>query len=250
MGLERHVDVVHGDICTEGLLARALSDYEIDSVFHLAAQTIVGAAARSPASTFEANIRGTWTVLEACRLCAVKSVIVASSDKAYGASAELPYTEDLALSPRSPYEVSKATADLLARSYWHSWELPVAVTRLANVYGGGDVHSSRLVPEAVTAALSGRTPVIRSDGTPQRDFLYVEDAVAAYLCVGGAPHHESESRRRPSVQRGGAILTRSVTLWSSSAAWRMPTSSPRSAAMVALKVRSNVSGSTIRNFVP
>ena len=122
-------------------------------------------------------------MLEACRLCYVERVIVASSDKAYGPSAELPYREDLALSPRSPYGVSKAAADLLARAYWQTWGLPVAVTRFANVYGGGDANRSRLVPEAVVAALTGRAPVIRSDGTPERDFLYVEDAAAAYLAI-------------------------------------------------------------------
>jgi CDP-glucose 4,6-dehydratase len=186
MRLESRVSVVGGDVCTDGLVARALAEYEIQSVFHLAAQTIVGAARRSPLSTFETNIRGTWTLLEACRQYGVKCVIVASSDKAYGPQPALPYHEGMALNPQSPYEASKAAADLLARSYWYTWELPVAVTRLANVYGGGDVNGSRLVPEAVIAALSGRAPVIRSDGTPERDFLYVEDAVAAYLALWGA----------------------------------------------------------------
>jgi CDP-glucose 4,6-dehydratase len=189
MGLEARVAVVEGDICADGLVARALAEYEIQSVFHLAAQTIVGAARRSPLSTFETNIRGTWTVLEACRQYGVECVIVASSDKAYGPQPSLPYHEGMALKPRSPYEASKAAADMLARSYWCTWELPVAVTRLANVYGGGDVNDSRLVPEAVVAALSGRAPVIRSDGTPERDFLYVEDAVAAYLALWDALAH-------------------------------------------------------------
>lgn len=186
MGLERRVDLVDGDICAEGLVARALAEYEVDSVFHLAAQTIVATAQRSPLSTFETNIRGTWTLLEACRQYGVKRVIVASSDKAYGGHGRLPYREDSPLHPRHPYEVSKAAADLLARSYWHTWRLPVAVTRFANVYGGGDANASRLVPEVVTAALTGRPPVIRSDGTPERDFLYVEDAVAAYRAVWDA----------------------------------------------------------------
>jgi CDP-glucose 4,6-dehydratase len=190
MGLESRVAVVEGDICADGLVARALAEYEIQSVFHLAAQTIVGAARRSPLSTFETNIRGTWTVLEACRHYGVECVIVASSDKAYGPQPSLPYHEGMALQPRSPYEASKAAADTLSRSYWCTWELPVAVTRLANVYGGGDVNGSRLVPEAVVAALSGRAPVIRSDGTPQRDFLYVEDAVAAYLALWDALAHD------------------------------------------------------------
>lgn len=183
MGLESRLDVVDGDICAPGLVARTLGEYEIDSVFHLAAQTIVGTAARSPESTFETNIRGTWMVLEACRHAGVERLIVASSDKAYGPGATLPYREDSPLRPSQPYETSKAAADLLARTYWRTWGLPVAVTRFANVYGGGDANGSRLVPEAVRAALTGRAPLIRSDGTPERDFLYVDDAVAAYIAI-------------------------------------------------------------------
>jgi CDP-glucose 4,6-dehydratase len=186
MGLEHRVSVVHGDICADGLVARALAEYEVQDIFHLAAQTIVPIANRSPISTFETNIRGTWMVLDACRQHGAERVIVASSDKAYGAHDELPYREDLPLQPRYPYDVSKAAADLLARSYWHTWELPVAVTRFANLYGGGDVNGSRLIPEAVTAALAGRSPIVRSDGSPERDFLYVEDAVAAYLAISEA----------------------------------------------------------------
>ncbi len=189
MGLESRVAVVEGDICSDGLVARALAEYEIESVFHLAAQTIVGSAWRSPLTTFETNIRGTWTLLEACRHYGVECVIVASSDKAYGPQPSLPYKEETALQPLSPYEASKAAADLLARSYWFTWQLPVAVTRFANVYGGGDANTSRLVPEAVIAALSGRAPVVRSDGTPERDFLYVEDAVGAYLALWDALAH-------------------------------------------------------------
>jgi CDP-glucose 4,6-dehydratase len=183
LGLEARVDAVKGDICEPGLIARALNEYEADSVFHLAAQTLVGTANRSPLSTFETNIRGTWLVLEACRLHGVRSVIVASSDKAYGRQPELPYREDQPLIPSFPYDVSKAAADLLTRSYWHTYEVPVAVTRFANLYGGGDTNRSRLVPEAVDAALAGRAPVVRSDGSPERDFLYVEDAAQAYLAI-------------------------------------------------------------------
>jgi CDP-glucose 4,6-dehydratase len=186
MDLERHTTVVHGDICTDGLVARVLAEYEIDSVFHLAAQTIVPTANRSPISTFETNIRGSWQVLEACRQHGAERVVVASSDKAYGPHAELPYREDFALQPRFPYDVSKAATDLLARSYWHTWRLPVAVTRFANLFGGGDFNRSRLVPEAVQAALAGRAPVVRSDGSPERDFLFVDDAVAAYLAIWNA----------------------------------------------------------------
>jgi CDP-glucose 4,6-dehydratase len=177
------VDVVHGDICTDGLIARAIAEYEVETVFHLAAQTLVGPARRAPVATFETNIRGSWLVLEACRIEGVERVVVASSDKAYGSHAELPYTEKHALQPVYPYDVSKAACDLIARSYWHNFGLPVAVMRLANVYGGADTNLSRLVPEAVSAALAGRAPVLRSDGTPERDFLYVEDAAAAYLAI-------------------------------------------------------------------
>ncbi len=186
MDLEQRIDLVHGDICAEGLLPRALAEYAVDTVFHLAAQTLVGIANRAPLSTFETNIRGTWLLLEACRAHGVDRVVVASSDKAYGAHTELPYREDLPLQPVFPYDVSKAAADLLARSYWHTFGLPVAVTRFANLYGGGDTNGTRLVPEAVGAALAGRRPVVRSDGSPERDFLYVEDAVAAYLAICGA----------------------------------------------------------------
>jgi CDP-glucose 4,6-dehydratase len=185
-GLAEKVDTVRGDICTEGLVARALNEYDVDSVFHLAAQTLVGTANRSPASTFETNILGTWVVLEACRLHGVERVVVASSDKAYGPHTTLPYREDFALEPIYPYDVSKAATDLIARSYWHTFELPVAVTRFANLYGGADTNGSRLIPEAVCAVLAGRAPVVRSDGSPERDFLYVEDAVRAYLAIWGA----------------------------------------------------------------
>jgi len=183
LGMESSVDVVRGDICAEGLIARVLNQYEIGSVFHLAAQTLVGQANRSPVPTFEANIRGTWLVLEACRLHDVARVVVASSDKAYGPASDLPYREDHPLRARFPYDVSKAACEMLARSYWHTFELPVAVTRFANVYGGGDLHRSRLIPEAVCAALAGEAPTVRSDGSPERDFLYVEDAARAYLAI-------------------------------------------------------------------
>jgi len=185
-GLAGRVDVVHGDVCTDGLVARTLNEYEVSDVFHLAAQTLVGTALQAPISTFETNIRGTWLVLEACRLHGVERVVVASSDKAYGHHAELPYRESFALQPVFPYDVSKAATDLLSRSYWHTFRLPVAVTRFANLYGGGDTNRSRLIPEAVCAALAGRAPVVRSDGSPERDFLYVEDAVRAYLAIWDA----------------------------------------------------------------
>jgi CDP-glucose 4,6-dehydratase len=186
LGIERDVADVRGDLRDAADVARALDEGEVDAVFHLAAQTIVGSAAGAPAETFDVNVRGTWTVLEACRERGVRSVIVASSDKAYGAHEELPYREHFALQPTAPYEASKSAADLIARSYWHSYGLPVAVTRFANIYGGGDLNFSRLIPEAVSAAVDGRAPVIRSDGSPVRDFLYVEDAVGAYLAIADA----------------------------------------------------------------
>jgi CDP-glucose 4,6-dehydratase len=185
-GLEARVNVVPGDVTAGGVIRRALAEYDADTVFHLAAQTIVGTANRSPLPTWEANVQGTWTVLEACRELEVGRVVVAASDKAYGPHDELPYREDFALQPRFPYDVSKAATDLIARCYWHTYGLPVATTRFANLYGGGDTNRSRLVPEAVDAALAGRPPVIRSDGTPERDFLYVDDAVAAYLAIAEA----------------------------------------------------------------
>jgi CDP-glucose 4,6-dehydratase len=185
-GLEARCEVVPGDVCDGAALERALGDYEVDTVFHLAAQTLVGTANRSPLPTFETNIRGTWVLLEACRRLEVARVVVAASDKAYGSHDELPYREGFALQARFPYDVSKAATDLIARSYFHTYGLPVAVTRFANLYGGGDLNFSRLVPEAVAASLQGRRPVIRSDGTPERDFLYVEDAAVAYLAIADA----------------------------------------------------------------
>src|SRR3954449_1843280 len=186
LGAARGVTEVEGDLLDAELLRRTLTEHEVDVVFHLAAQTLVGPAAESPASTFDTNVRGTWIVLEACRETGVGRAVVASSDKAYGAHEELPYREDFALRPTAPYEASKAAADILARSYWPSYGLPVAVTRFANIYGGGDTNFSRLIPEAVSAALDGRPPVLRSDGSPERDFLYVEDAAAAYLAIADA----------------------------------------------------------------
>ena len=186
LGVAGRVDIVSGDVCDERLVARTLGEYEVDSVFHLAAQTLVPVANRAPSATYETNVRGTWTVLEACRSHGVRAVIVASSDKAYGRQDRLPYREDQPLRAAFPYDVSKAAADLIARSYWHTFGVPAAVTRCANLYGGADLNRSRLVPEAVAAALGGRAPVIRSDGSPERDFLYVADAVAACLAIWGA----------------------------------------------------------------
>jgi CDP-glucose 4,6-dehydratase len=182
-GIRADVELVEGDLRDARLLGATIEAGEYDVVFHLAAQTLVGPAMSDPVATFESNVRGTWTLLEASRRADVPALVVASSDKAYGPHDELPYREDFALRPASPYEASKAAADAIALSYRHAYGLPVAVTRCANVYGGGDLNFSRLVPEAVVAVLEGRRPLIRSDGSPQRDFLYVDDAVAAYLAI-------------------------------------------------------------------
>jgi CDP-glucose 4,6-dehydratase len=210
-GTEDACAVVHGDLVDPELLNRVLTEYEVDTVFHLAAQTIVGAANRSPLSTFEANVRGTYLLLEACRTYdGIERVVVAASDKAYGPHEELPYREDFALQPRYPYDASKAAADLITRSYFHTYGLPVAVTRFANLYGGGDSNHSRLIPEAVSAALAGRRPVIRSDGSAERDYLYVEDAVDAYLAIAGAL---DDGHAAPPV-RGEAFNAGSGRPWS------------------------------------
>lgn len=184
-GLCDQVHVVRGALEDYETVLRTLNEYEIESVFHLGAQTIVGTASRSPLSTFEANIKGTWTVLEACRQLPtlVKRVIVASSDKAYGVHETLPYTEEAALQGRFPYDVSKSCTDLISLSYFHSFALPVAITRCGNLYGAGDLNWNRLVPGTVRSGLRGERPIIRSDGTLVRDYFYVGDAVEAYLSL-------------------------------------------------------------------
>jgi CDP-glucose 4,6-dehydratase len=186
LGIEDEVEEVRGDLRDADSVGGIFDRVKPGVVYHLAAQTIVGTAVESPADTFDVNVRGTWTILEAAREQEVDGVVFASSDKAYGAHETLPYTEDFALQPTAPYEASKAAADLIARSYWESFGLPVAVTRFANVYGGGDINFSRLIPETVSAVLDGRRPVLRSDGSPQRDVLYVEDAASAYRAVSDA----------------------------------------------------------------
>jgi CDP-glucose 4,6-dehydratase len=183
-GLLDRVQVVRGDICDQALLERTLGEYEVTTVLHLAAQAIVSIAHRNPVATFETNIRGTWTLLEACRRSpTVQQIVVASSDKAYGAQEVLPYDETAALQGIYPYDVSKSCADLIARSYALSFALPVAVTRCGNFYGGGDLNWNRLVPGTIRAVLRGQRPVIRSDGNYVRDFFYVEDGAAAYMLL-------------------------------------------------------------------
>ncbi|MDD5467787.1 MAG: GDP-mannose 4,6-dehydratase [Anaerolineales bacterium] len=182
--LIERVKVVRGDVRDQALLERALGEYEIDTVIHLAAQTIVGIANRNPVSTFETNIGGTWAFLEACRRSPnVKQIVIASSDKAYGDQDKLPYDETTPLQGQHPYDVSKSCADLIAHTYAVTYNLPVAITRCGNFYGGGDLNWNRIIPGTIRSAIRGQSPVIRSDGSYVRDYFYVEDGAAAYMLL-------------------------------------------------------------------
>ena len=181
--------LVLGDVEDGRLVERVLAEHEIDAVFHLAAQTIVEHAHRDPVGTFRSNIAGTWEVLDACRRNGRPTrVLVASSDKAYGDQIELPYHEGHPLQGRHPYDVSKSCADLIAHAYGVSYDLPVVITRCGNLFGGGDLNFNRIVPGTIRDALAGRRPVLRSDGRPVRDYLYVEDAVEAYVALAERAH--------------------------------------------------------------
>jgi len=184
-GMVSRISVITGGLEHYADVERALVEREIDTVIHLGAQAIVGAAYRSPLVTFESNIRGTYNLLEACRRQAqrVKRVVVASSDKAYGDSERLPYTEDMPPLGRHPYDVSKSCADLLSHAYFHTFGLPVVVARCGNIYGGGDLNWNRIVPGTIRSLHRGERPVIRSDGMFTRDYVYVDDAVSAYLAM-------------------------------------------------------------------
>ncbi len=183
-GLIKNTRIVRGDICDQSLLERTLGEYEIDTVFHLAAQTIVPIANRNPVSTFESNVQGTWCALEACRRSpCVKQIVLASSDKAYGEQLELPYREDTPLAGIHPYDVSKSCADLIAQAYAKTYGVPVAITRCGNFYGGGDLNWNRIVPGTIRSIIRGQRPVIRSDGQTIRDYFYVEDGAAAYMLL-------------------------------------------------------------------
>lgn len=183
-GINKHITIVHGDLSDRNCLERVLSEYEIDTVIHLAAQAIVGAANRNPTETFEANIRGTWNLLEACRqISTVRQIVVASSDKAYGDHEVLPYEEHVALQGRHPYDVSKSCADLITHTYAHTYGLPAVITRCGNFFGGGDLNWNRIVPGTIRSLWRGERPVIRSDGQYIRDYLYVEDGAAAYMLL-------------------------------------------------------------------
>jgi CDP-glucose 4,6-dehydratase len=178
------VRTVHGEVADQAILERALGEYEIRTVFHLAAQTIVGIANRNPVSTFQSNIAGTWALLEASRRSPlVRQIVLASSDKAYGDHDKLPYNEETPLQGRHPYDVSKSCADLIGQTYAHSYGSPVAITRCGNFYGGGDLNWNRIIPGTIRSVLRGERPVIRSDGTFVRDYFYVEDGAAAYMLL-------------------------------------------------------------------
>jgi CDP-glucose 4,6-dehydratase len=178
------VKTVRGELRDQRLLERILGEYEIDTVFHLAAQTIVPIANRNPVSTFESNVAGTWSLLEACRRSpSIKQIVIASSDKSYGEQEQLPYVETMPLAGRHPYDVSKSAGDLIAQSYAATYGLPVVITRCGNFYGGGDLNWSRIVPGTIRSVLRGRRPVIRSDGQFVRDYFYVEDGAAAYALL-------------------------------------------------------------------
>jgi CDP-glucose 4,6-dehydratase len=190
---QNQINIVHGCIEDISLLERTIAEYEIDTVFHLAAQTIVGVANRSPITTFETNIKGTWNVLEACRRVGkVSRIIVASSDKAYGDQEILPYAENAPLRGQHPYDVSKSCADLICRTYYVSYNLPVCITRCGNFYGGGDLNSNRIVPDTIRSTLRDKPVVIRSDGSYIRDYFYVKDGALAYL-------HLAEQMDKPEI---------------------------------------------------
>ncbi len=183
-GYDRRIVRVRGSVTDYALMERVFTEYQIDTCFHLAAQALVTVANRAPLSTFETNIRGTWTVLEAARRCpTLTRLVVASSDKAYGEHENLPYTEDAPLQGRHPYDVSKSCADLIALAYAETYGLPVSITRCGNIYGGGDLHWDRVVPGTIRSVLHGEQPIVRSDGTPTRDYLYVKDIVSAYILL-------------------------------------------------------------------
>ncbi len=217
-GLADRITIVRGDVTDQALVERALGEYEIDTVFHLAAQTIVPIANRNPLSTFETNIKGTWLLLEAARrVDTVKRVLVASSDKAYGTHERLPYSEDAPLLACHPYDVSKACAEMLAHTYAVTYALPVAITRCANLYGGGDLNWNRIVPGTMRSVIYGERPVIRSDGTLVRDYLFVRDAVAGYLRLAQALddpalHGESFNFGMDNPQTVSAIVQAIITI--------------------------------------
>ena len=191
LNLRKGINIINGDIVNYDVCSRLLNEYNIDTVFHIAAQAIVLSANKSPLSTFESNIKGTWNILEACRLDRdVKRIVIASSDKAYGQQEKLPYTEESPLIGYFPYDASKACADILARSYFKTYNLALAITRNANTYGPADMNFSRIVPDTIKSIIEDKQPVIRSDGSPERDYMFIKDSVSAYLTVAENLHRK------------------------------------------------------------
>ena len=203
---EHPIRAVYGDVRDGTVIQRTLAEHRIKTVFHVAAQAIVGTALKDPAPTFETNVQGTWAVLDACRrLGSVEQIVVASSDKAYGFHERLPYTEDSVLRGGAPYEASKACADLIAQSYAATYNMPIAITRCGNFYGGGDLNWNRVVPGTIRSLLHGERPVIRSNGRSVRDYLYVEDGAAAYMLLAEELASDPNLRGEAFNFAGGAI---------------------------------------------
>jgi len=189
--IRNKINVLNGDLINFKDCERAINEYDIEFVFHIAAQAIVGPANRSPLSTFDSNIKGTWNILETCRTSkTVKGLVLASSDKAYGQQKELPYTEESPLKGYFPYDASKVCAEVLAKSYFMTYKLQLAITRNANTYGPGDMNMSRIIPDIITRLIKNEQPIIRSDGTPERDYIYIKDAVKAYIVLAENLHKE------------------------------------------------------------
>ena len=215
--LRKQFAIVYGEVENYPLMCRIVSEYEIQTVFHLAAQTLVGVANETPLSTFETNIKGTWNILEACRHCScVRQIVVASSDKAYGNKQTLPYREEDRLEGCYPYDVSKTCADLICRTYFTTYRLPVCITRCANLYGGGDLNFSRIVPGTIRSVYHGTPPIIRSDGTYTREYFYVEDAALAYVLlaeqmdqkpIAGQAYNFSSREKVSALELAQRILT-------------------------------------------
>jgi CDP-glucose 4,6-dehydratase len=211
LNLEKNVTLVHASLTDYLSLERTLNEYEIEVVFHLAAQTIVGTANRDPLSTFESNVRGTYNVLEAARrMPLVRTILVASSDKAYGEHPTLPYQEDFPLQGRNPYDVSKSCADLISQAYAHAYGLPIVITRCGNIYGGGDLNFNRLVPGTIRSLLFGHNPIIRSDGSPIRDYVYVEDVAEVFLRIASMGTHHSLIGQTFNLGSGKPVSVREI----------------------------------------
>ena len=243
LGLEQRAPEVRAELGDGPSLVRALREHGVSDVFHLGAESIVGAVAESPLGAFETNVRGTWTLLDACLEAGSSGSWSPPRTRPTARTPSFPYREEYALQPTTAYEASKAAADIIARTYAPAYGLAVAVTRFANTYGGGDLHFSRIIPEAVCAAIDGRAPVLRSDGSPERDFLYVEDAADAYIAIAARPRPRRRPRRGVQRRRPAAVPGRRRGRAGSPSS-PAPGSSPRCAARASPRARSTASSST------